>query len=211
MTVIWWAILQFSGSNESIDIWYREPQRKGLPSQILSKLGPGDAYVMNSMCPVQGSPPFLRQPPTVTVPTKTQEEWVFKLDELNCQLKLWLVRDLSPSFCCGSDRRRYHIIFMVRLIPMKDEDDELGPWDCENQSGFMLQQPDASWKIIYAQHFRRSGTHSRVSNLRVEPMELTSCNGSCWDRQFFFLDLKGLTFMSISFVLPPSCGNMECN
>lgn len=77
-------------------------------------------------CTVQGSPPCLRQPPTVTVPTKTQEEWVFNVDELNCQLKLRLVRDL-PSFSVDSDRRRYH--FHVRLVPNEkdDEDNGLGP------------------------------------------------------------------------------------
>lgn len=69
-----------------------------------------------------GSPPCLRQPPTVTVPTKTQEEWVFNVDELNCQLKLRRVRDL-PSFSVVSDRRRYH--FHVRLLPMKDDEDDV--------------------------------------------------------------------------------------
>lgn len=48
------------------------------------------------------------------------------MDELNCQLKLRLVRDL-PSFSVDSDRRRYH--FHVRLVPNEkdDEDNGLGP------------------------------------------------------------------------------------
>ena len=144
-----------------------------------------------------GSPPCLRQPPTVTVPTKTQEEWVFNVDELNCQLKLRLVRDL-PSFSVVSDRRRYH--FHVRLVQTKRmmETIDWGPWDYGNQLGFILDNVDASWKSHTPKPYRKT-----VRNPQQSSQSSCGAHGTYQLKtafaarvNSFFLTWKRLTFMS---------------
>ena len=141
-----------------------------------------------------GSPPCLRQPPTVTVPTKTQEEWVFNVEELNCQLKLRLVRDL-PSFSVVSDRRRYH--FHVRLVQTKRMMETID-WALEimgiNWDSYWTMLMQVGSPIRQNPIGKRSGTHSRVPNLRVEPMERTSWRRHLLRGSILFSWLETLDF-----------------